>query len=216
MRGLEWARVQEIRVTVCVLNEDVYASVKEVLNEWTEDSQNDDDEDPVVVPSFVPPASPDDAVPHSEVPTVRDAVFISYSHADSMWLKRLRVHLKPLERDHRISVWDDTRIQSGADWRNEIRKAIDNAKVAILLVSADFLASDFIATNELPPLLRAAAEDGAIILPVIVSPCRFSKTEGLARFQAVNDPQQPLKAMKGASREREFLKVVDAVEAAFK
>lgn len=144
----------------------------------------------------------------------RRGVFVSYSHRDRKWLERLQIHLRPLERDHSLAVWDDTKIRPGTDWRGEIRHAIQTAKVAILLVSADFLASEFIAKNELPPLLRAAKEDGALILPVIVSPCRFVKTENLSGFQAVNDPDKPLNSLKGANRERILTQVVDAVEAA--
>jgi hypothetical protein len=64
-------------------------------------------------------------------------------------------------------------------------------KVAILLVSADFLASKFIAENELPPLLAAAQMEGAVILPVILSACPYEDTE-LAKFQAVNSLSKPL------------------------
>lgn len=146
---------------------------------------------------------------------IRTAVFISYSHNDYKWLERLQIHLRPLERDHDLEVWDDTKIRPGEDWRTEIRNAIGTAKVAILLVSADFLASDFIAKNELPPLLKAAEEDGALILPVIVSPCRFVKTQNLSGFQAVNDPDRPLSEMKVTNRERVFTKVADEVARAF-
>lgn len=115
----------------------------------------------------------------------REQVFISYSHDDSEWLERLWIHLKPLERGGLIKIWDDTKIRSGSKWRQEIRDAIGSAKVAILLVSASFLASDFIMDNEIPPLLAAAEDDGAVILPVIVSPCRFRQTKNLSEFQAV-------------------------------
>jgi len=144
----------------------------------------------------------------------RSAVFVSYSHKDRRWLERLQIHLRPLERDHSIDVWDDTKIRPGTPWKSEIEKAISNAKVAILLVSADFLASDFVAKNELPPLLRAAEEEGAMILPIIVSPCRFVRTP-LGVFQAVNDPEKPLNSLKGANRERILTRVADVVESAF-
>lgn len=127
-------------------------------------------------------------------PTVqkRTKVFISYSHHDADWMERVRVHLKPLERDYKIDIWDDSKIQAGSKWREEIQRAIRSAKVALLIVSADFLASDFVANNELPPLLDAVEKEGAVILPLIVSPCRFKSTKNLSQFQAVNDPSRAL------------------------
>src|SRR2546421_13107936 len=92
----------------------------------------------------------------------RTKVFISYSHKDVKWLERLKVHLRPLIREQEIEIWDDTMIALGSTWQKDIQRAIASAKVAILLISADFEASDFIAANELPPLLKAAQSDGAI------------------------------------------------------
>src|SRR6218665_3206938 len=87
-------------------------------------------------------------------------IFISYSHKDAEYLERLLVHLKPLERDGLIDTWVDTRLLAGDRWKKEIDAALKKARVAVLLVSADFLASDFIINNELPPLLKAAEEQG--------------------------------------------------------
>jgi TIR domain len=147
--------------------------------------------------------------------TAPSEIFVSYSHADAKWLKRLRVHLTPLERDGSISLWDDTRIRPGSKWREEIREALDRATAAILLVSADFLASPFIRDNELPPLLSAAETRGTLILPVIVSPCRFQETTSLARFQAVNSPTEPLRSMPPSKREEIFVRISNLVEQAF-
>lgn len=144
----------------------------------------------------------------------RTKVFISYSHQDAEWLKRLRVHLKPLEREHRIEIWDDTRIKPGSRWKEEIEQALATTKVAVLLVSADFLASDFIAADELPPLLSAAEKEGAIVLPVILSPSRFSRTTSLSQFQAVNDPSKPLIGMAKSKQEAILVKVTEDIETA--
>jgi hypothetical protein len=142
----------------------------------------------------------------------RTKVFISYSHQDDVWLQRLRVHLKPLEREHRIEIWDDTVIKSGSNWKEEIGQALDATRVAVLLVSADFLASEFIASNELPLLLSAAKKEGAIILPVILSPSRFERSPNLAQFQAVNDPSRPLVSLAKGEQEAILVKVSEAIE----
>lgn len=141
----------------------------------------------------------------------RTKIFISYSHRDSPWLERLRVHLRPLERDFEADIWDDTKIESGAKWREEIERALGSSAVAILLVSADFLGSDFIAGNELPPLLRAAEDAGTVILPVILSHSGFRRHEVLSQFQAFNDPSKPMLNMSRGGQEAVFEKVAERV-----
>lgn len=148
----------------------------------------------------------------STSPTARRQVFISYAHADAEWLKRLQTHLKPLERDGLIDRWDDTRIKITMDWREEIERALARAKVAVLLVSDAFLASDFIAENELPPLLDAAERKGALILPIILSPCRFERTPALNRFQAANPPSKTLEEMSTPEWKRVLLEVSNQLE----
>lgn len=111
-----------------------------------------------------------------------------------------------------VNLWDDTRIQAGDKWREEIKKAIAAAKVAILLVSTDFLASDFINENELPPLLHSAKEKGMVVLPLILKPCRFDRTESLSQFQAVNDPKKPLIKLNEAEKEEVLVKLANSVE----
>lgn len=139
-------------------------------------------------------------------------VFVSYSHKDERWLERLMVHLAPLEKLLQIDLWADTRIRPGSLWRDEIRAELSRAKIAILLVSADFLASEFIRTHELPPLLTSAELRGVAILPLIVSPCRFLRTQEISRFQAVNNPAATLLSVPPAEQELTFLKLAHAVE----
>lgn len=79
--------------------------------------------------------------------------------------------------------------------------------MAILLVSADFLASKFIAENELPPLLAAAVAGGTVVVPVILSPCLFDESP-LSRFQAVNHPSMPLSRMKPYERDEIWVEVI--------
>lgn len=115
----------------------------------------------------------------------------------------------PLERDFNIDIWDDGKLKAGSNWKQEIETALAAAKLAVLLISADFLASDFIYANELPPLLEAAKKEGATILPVIVSPCRFLRIPDLAQFQSINDPNNSLIEMSKGEQERVFVNITE-------
>lgn len=118
---------------------------------------------------------------------VRHRVFVSYSHHDKEWLERLQKHLKPYAQAVAMSPWSDEQIKPGQTWLAEIQKAIAETKVAVLLVSSDFLASDFIMQQEVP-LLVAAAERGEItILWVPLRPSAFSNTV-LAHYHALANP----------------------------
>jgi TIR domain len=139
-------------------------------------------------------------------------VFISYNHADSRWLDRLLQHLRPLIRNGHIRVFSDQDIDIGADWRREIQVALDATSVAVLLVSANFLASDFIMDEELPVLLAAAASRGTTIMPVIVGPSLFEQTPSLSRFQAANQPGRPLSAMRPAEWNNVLLDVARQIQ----
>jgi TIR domain len=138
-------------------------------------------------------------------------VFISYSHADSEWLQRVKVHLKPLERNSIIEIWEDTRIKTGDNWKNEIERALSESESAILLVSADFLASDFIIENELPQLLKIAKTKGTRIFQIIISPCCFDETERLSQFQAVNSASNTLIEMSRGDQERLLLQLAKSI-----
>lgn len=121
----------------------------------------------------------------------RTNVFIGYHRKDRHYLERLKAHMARYERDKLLNVWDDLTVKPGMNYQEELEHALNNAKIAILLVSPDFIASDFIDGNVLPPLLQRAEKGGAVILPVILKPCVFEDT-ALQQFQPFNDPSKPL------------------------
>lgn len=122
-----------------------------------------------------------------------------------------QVHIAPLERSGMVEKWDDTEIAPGSEWKEEIANAIRSAKVAVLLISPYFTASEFIAESELPVLLEAAEHEGTVILPVLISP---SSLGDLAKFQAVNSPSKPHVDLKRGDRDRVWVKLVEAITAA--
>lgn len=145
---------------------------------------------------------------------MRDQVFISYSHKDRKWLNAIHLVLKPLLPHIPCEIWDDTKIQAGKDWRKEINDALASAKVAVLLVSPNYLDSDFIAKHELPPLLDAAKNEGLIILWIAIRNCLYHVTE-IERYQALNDPSNPLATLGLRARDNELVNICMQIKSAF-
>ena len=125
---------------------------------------------------------------------VRDKVFISYSNDDKKWLDQLIKVLSGQIRANWDAVWWDGRIKAGQEWMEQIQTALESAKVAVLLVSPGFLASEFILHVELPHFLNAAANDhGVTVLWSLVRNCPWERAD-FSRYQAVR--YQEVHAMK--------------------
>jgi hypothetical protein len=107
-------------------------------------------------------------------------VFISYSHKDEKWKNQLVSHLGVLNQ---IEVWEDRRIGAGRDWESEINTTLESAGAAILLISRNFLTSNFILTNEVPALLQRRIREGLPVIPIIVSACAWEQVDWLAPIQ---------------------------------
>lgn len=142
-------------------------------------------------------------------------IFISYSHKDKAFLDRLMVHLRPLEKRKLIDPWADNRIVAGDKWKTEIASSLKKARAAILLISADFLASDYIVDNELPPLLKKADDSGTVVIPVVLRPCRFAREAGLATFQSINSPEEPISGLDEHERELVYDSIARRLELLF-
>lgn len=95
-------------------------------------------------------------------------LFISYSHKDERHREALESHLKVLGRAGLLDVWHDRRIDASEDWKGEIDRALDEADVVVLLVSADFLASDYCYDVELNRALERQAKGECRVVPVII------------------------------------------------
>jgi len=145
----------------------------------------------------------------------RRELFISYSHKDLHWLQRLRVYLKPLENQYSLDHWDDSRLQAGDLWRVEIEQALARAKIALLLVSPDFLASNFIDDVELPPLFKAAEREGLKILWVHLRPANWESHEDIAKYQRVIPRSGAVSLLSDADQDEAMVQIAKEIQAAF-
>ena len=128
-------------------------------------------------------ASPNSPVQNSPAqPPVK--VFISYAHRDEDFRLELETHLSGLRRQKLIDAWNDRKIEPGQEWAGEIDDALNQAQIILLLVSADFLNSDYCHDKEMLRALERHAAKEAVVIPIILRACDwlqtpFSKLQGL-------------------------------------
>ena len=81
----------------------------------------------------------------------------SYAHEDDAWRKKLESHLSLLQRQGLLSLWHDRLITAGTDWARAIDRHLETASVILVLVSADFFASDYCSGVEMKRALEREA-----------------------------------------------------------
>jgi serine/threonine protein kinase len=141
---------------------------------------------------------------------MREKIFVSYSHKDKIWINRLRKQLGGGIYKDAFEMWSDLDIESGASWKEQIQAAIASSRIALLLVSKQFLASDFIINDELTSILRRnelndpGRPEGLAIWWVPLEKIAEEELEraGIGSIQAaVASPSRPLGEMKAKERD---------------
>ena len=135
-------------------------------------------------------------------------IFISYSHKDERWKDLLVRHLKVLALEGLCDIWDDRKIQVGEEWKPAIENALNQAHIAILMVSADFLGSNFIRTEEVPRLIERRKNQGVWVIPLFVSPCAWKKVPWLAAIQGVPRDNVTLEELKDKGQKGKVEKIL--------
>lgn len=119
------------------------------------------------------------------------SLFFSYSHRDENLRDELETHLKLMHRQGLIRPWHDRKILPGAEWNPAINAQIENADIILLLVSADFIASDYCWTEELKVALRRHSFGEAKVIPVILRQCDWTSTP-FAHLQSLPSNGEPI------------------------
>jgi len=137
------------------------------------------------------------------------SVFISYSHKDERFRDQLRGALTAYERKGELICWDDTRIEAGQGWEPEILGNLERADIIVLLLSNDFIRSDYCMQKEMQRALERDAAGQCAIVPVVVRACPFTKLE-LGQIQAIQPKGKPVKTHK--DRDAAWLEVTKQLD----
>lgn len=120
-------------------------------------------------------------------------------------------HLQVLEQEGILDLWDDRRIAAGDNWRVEIEEAIHRAQVAVLLVSAEYLASRFVREEELRRILELRRRGGLRVIPVIIKPCAWQRVEWLEAIQVFPDGGRAISSGKESEIEEDLAELAKTV-----
>ena len=126
-------------------------------------------------------------------------IFCCYSHADEAWLRNLEAHLILLQRQGLISLWHDRLITPGTDWTQAIDTHLETASVILLLVSSDFLASNYCYSVEMKRALERQEVGEARVVPILVRPVDW-KGAPFAHLQALPTNAKPLASWRDRNR----------------
>ena len=148
------------------------------------------------------------AVSKGTAETAPIEVFYSYSHKDEELRDQLEKHLSILKRQGVITGWHDRKITAGRDWAGEIDQHLNTAKVILLLISADFLASDYCYDVEMTRAMERHNRGEAWVVPIILGPVDWQGAP-FGRLQALPTDAKPVTSW--PNRDGAFAKIAEGI-----
>lgn len=139
------------------------------------------------------------------------SLLYSYAHEDERYKDVLETHLKILQRQGTINTWSDREIEGGENWREEIKNELDRADIILLLISSDFLASDFCYEVEMERAMERDTNKVARVIPVILRDCIWTKAP-FAKLQALPKDGKPVKSW--PDKDKAWRNVAEGIEKA--
>ncbi len=143
----------------------------------------------------------------------KPSVFISYSHKDEEWKDKLVRQLRIPAEQHGFEVWHDGQIQVGDDWRERIGAALESTQIAVLLISDEFLNSEFIKAHEVPLLLELRQQGRVEVVPVLVGACPWKSVGWLERLELRPKDGEPLESLSIPAQKKALVRVAEEIDA---
>ena len=135
-------------------------------------------------------------------------VFFAYSRKDEQLRNELANHLIPLQREGIISTWYDRDISAGSDWENAIDIHLNSAQIILLLISADFMASDYCYGVEMNKSMERHRANEAVVIPIILRPVYWQITK-FSQLQALPEDAKPVTTW--TNQDAAFLNIVEEI-----
>jgi formylglycine-generating enzyme required for sulfatase activity len=141
-------------------------------------------------------------------------VFFSYSREDKALRDKLEIHLSGLKRQGVISSWHDRQLLAGDEWKREIDQHIQTADVILLLISPNFIASEYCYDIELPDAMARHDAGEACVVPILMRPVSGWQDFSFAKLQVYPSGGKPV--TKWLDEDDAFVDVTDGIRAAVK
>jgi tetratricopeptide (TPR) repeat protein len=138
-------------------------------------------------------------------------VVVAHSHKDTFWVNALVRHLRGVQGEWVLDVWSDERLSVGHDWFVELKEALSEAAIVIVLISPDFLASGFIQREEILEALKGGEGSGARLVPVLLKPSALNTVPALGALEALPLDGTPLALENGPRIESRLVGVVTEI-----
>lgn len=137
-------------------------------------------------------------------------IFCCYAHADEHLMEKLKLHLKPQQRQGLVQIWHDRDISAGTEWEQEIQEQLHTAQIILLLVSPEFIASDYCYTAEMQRALERHRRAEVRAIPIILRPVDWQITP-LGKLQALPKNGKPITTWQ--NRDAAYLDVAKGIRA---
>src|SRR5450759_4588000 len=138
-------------------------------------------------------------------------IFCCYAREDQLFLLTLKKHLMPLQREGRIIMQADIDISPGEDWEQRISHHLNTAQIIILLISADFIASEYCYSKEMKRAIERHERGEACVIPIILRPTRWTKTV-VGKLQVLPTNAEPVTSRNWHTQDEAFFDVAKGIE----
>ncbi len=140
-------------------------------------------------------------------------IFCCYAHEDQQFLRQLKSHLSPIQRQGLITSWADTDINAGMGWESEIKEHLETAQIILLLISPDFIASDYCYSKEMQHALERHQRGEALVIPIILRPVYWQQAP-FGKLQVLPRDGRPVIGADWHSTDEAFLNVAAGISKA--